>query len=189
MSVARSNVNRKEIYKAVDAYIERNYEEEVSEPSRSVFDVLKDKLFGSFELPTIMTGPDVGSAIDALMEAAEDTFANVLLSLIKSKGKNPVDIYTKAGITKQHFYKIKHNSDYQPTKETAMAFAIALQLTLDETADLLERAGFTLSKSSKRDLIVEYFIKERMYDVDEINFNLDERGFSTLTNRRSAKDE
>ena len=181
--------NRDRLYRQVQAYIDANYEPDSSGTSWNPLDILKNKLHDMLGRPTIMTGPDVGSAIDALMEAAEDTFANVLLSLIKSKGKNPVDIYTKAGITKQHFYKIKHNSDYQPTKETAMAFAIALQLTLEETADLLERAGFTLSKSSKRDLIVEYFIKERMYDVDEINFNLDERGFSTLTNRRSAKDE
>ena len=177
------------LYRKVEAYIDANYEPEGSSSSWNPFDILKGKILDTIGVPPILGGPGQVDAIDALMSMAEDTFAEALLSLIRSKGKNAVDIYTKAGITKQHFYKIKRNSDYQPTKETAIAFAVALQLTLEETADLLERAGFALSKSSKRDLIVEYFIKERIYDVDEINFNLDSRGFPTLTNRRSGKDE
>jgi len=181
--------NRDVLYHEVEEYIEKNYENDSSGSSWNPLNILKGKLSDIFGRPNIFIGQSPEDPIDAFMSLAEETFAETLLSLIRHKGKKAVDIYTKAGISKQHFYKIKNNSDYQPTKETAMAFAIALQLTLEETADLLERAGFALSKSSKRDLIVEYFIKERIYDVDEINFNLDVRGFSTLTNRRSAKDE
>lgn len=111
----------------------------------------------------------------------------MLLSIIERKGKKISDIYNKAGITKQHFSKIKNNPEYQPSKNTALALAVALNLNLEETEDLIGRAGFTLSKSSKSDLIVEYFIREKIYDVDEINYNLDIRGFETLTNSRNEK--
>ena len=132
------------------------------------------------------SGHALKSVLDAIMSKADKTFAERLLYLIERSGRSPTDIYTKAGITKQHFYKIKIHADYKPTKETALAFAVALRLSLDETKDLIGRAGFTLSPSSKSDLIVEYFIKEGIYDVDELNYNLDVRGLGTLTNRRNG---
>ena len=129
---------------------------------------------------------DMNKILDALMSKADKTFAERLLYLIEQSGRSPTDIYTKAGITKQHFYKIKSNPDYKPTKETALAFAVALRLSLEETNDLIGRAGYTLSHSSKSDIIVEYFIKEGIYDVDELNFNLHSRKLGTLTNRRNG---
>lgn len=120
------------------------------------------------------------------MSATDKTFVERLLFLMERSGKAPSEIYTKAGVTRQHFYKIRNNLDYKPTKETALAFAIALRLSLEETKDLIGRAGFMLSSSSKSDRIVEYFIKEGIYDVDEINYNLDARGLGTLTNRRNG---
>ena len=117
------------------------------------------------------------------------TFSERLMSLIKIKGIRPQDIYVKADITKQHFSKIKNNVDYQPAKGTAIALAISLHLTLEETNDLLCRAGYILSHSIKPDLIVEYFIKEKFYDIDEINIQLHRHGFKTLTNNREFKDK
>ena len=96
--------------------------------------------------------------------------------------------YNKAGIAKSVFSKIKSDSDYHPTKETALAFAVALHLNLEETSDLIGRAGYTISHSSESDLIVEYFIEHRMWNIDEINYQLDFRGHKTLTNWRKTKD-
>jgi len=125
--------------------------------------------------------------LESFLKLTEKTFSEMLLSIIESKGKKISDIYNKAGITKQHFSKIKNNPEYQPSKNTALALAVALNLNLEETEDLIGRAGFALSASSKSDLIVKYFIKEKIYDVDEINYNLDVRGFDTLTNSRNEK--
>ncbi|MBE6095112.1 MAG: XRE family transcriptional regulator [Schwartzia succinivorans] len=124
--------------------------------------------------------------LDEIMSTTDKTFVERLLFLMERTGKAPSEIYTKAGVTRQHFYKIRTNIDYKPTKETALAFAIALRLSLEETKDLIGRAGFMLSPSSKSDRIVEYFIKEGIYDVDEINDNLNIRGLGTLTNRRNG---
>ena len=117
------------------------------------------------------------------------TFSERLISLIKIKGMKPRDVYFKADITKQHFSKIKNNIDYQPAKGTAIAFALALNLNVEETNDLLRRAGYILSHSIKSDLIVEYFIKEKFYDVDEINIQLHAHGFTPLTNNREIKEK
>lgn len=185
--MAKGSIDRDRLYQAVDSYIEDNYEEDGS--SLGILDIIKGRIFDKLGMPTILSGPDITDALDDLMRTEGETFSEALLAFIKDRGKKPVDIYTRAGISRQHFHKITHSTDYQPTKETALAFAVALKLSLDETAELLESAGYILSKKNKRDLIVEYFIKEKIYDVDEINFNLDERGFSTLTNRRSGKDD
>ena len=95
-------------------------------------------------------------------------------------------MYLKAGITKQHFSKIRTNPDYQPSKETALAFAIVLKLSVADTKELIASAGFTLSCSNRRDLAVECLIKEGVYDIDTVNLVLDELGFSPLTNRRNV---
>ena len=126
--------------------------------------------------------------LDAVLQLAEKSFAERLMLLIKKSGAKAADVYGKAGITKQHFSKIKNHADYQPSKETALAFAIVLHLSLAEAEDLIGRAGFKLSESSKRDLIVRFFIEKKIYDVDIINEQLYARGFLPLTNRRRMKD-
>ena len=111
--------------------------------------------------------------LEDALETIEEGFSPYLLSLIKEKGLSEVDCYKKAHASRQLFSKIRSNADYQPTKETAIAFALALHLSLEETDNLLERAGFSLSHSSKADLIVEYFIKHEQYDLLIINEALD----------------
>ena len=119
------------------------------------------------------------SLVDSL-KAADAGFSETLLKMIDATGKKDSEIYKKACISKQHFSKIRNNPNYQPTKQTAIAFALALELDLEQTLDLIGRAGFTLSKSSKFDLIIRYFIEHKEYNVVAINVALYEFDQSLL---------
>lgn len=117
------------------------------------------------------SAPKKRSLADSLREA-DAGFSETLLSLIDKSGKKDSEIYKKACISRQHFSKIRNNPHYQPTKPTAIALALALELDLEGTYDLLGRAGFTLSKSSKFDLIIRYFIERKEFNVVAINVAL-----------------
>ena len=109
-----------------------------------------------------------GSLSDMLDEL-DAGFSETLLKLIDRTGKKDSEIYKKANVDRKLFSKIRNNPDYKPSKATAIAFAIALELDLEETRDFIARAGFALSRSSKFDVIIEYFIKQKNYDVFAIN--------------------
>ena len=99
-------------------------------------------------------------------------FSESLLQLIDKTGKKDSEIYKKANISKQHFSKIRNNPHYQPTKATAIAFALALELDVDQTNELISKAGYTLTNSSKFDVIIQYFIQQKNYNIVEINIAL-----------------
>ena len=153
---------------------------------------LRYSSFATYRLGTDAIEPSIGGArwaLDFLLEKLEPTFSESLMELIEKKGRTPAEIYTKAGVTKSHFAKIKADKDYHPSKETALAFAVVLHLGLKETAELIKRAGYALSHSNESDLIVEYFITKGIYSVDSINEQLCLRGHKPLTNWRKLKDE
>ena len=119
-------------------------------------------------------------SLEDMLKQEDAGFTETLLKLIDQSGKKDSEIYKKANISKQHFSKIRNNPHYKPTKPTAIALALALELDLPTTKDLIGRAGYALTNSSKFDLIIRYFIENRQYNVVEINCVLFEHDQSLL---------
>ena len=119
-------------------------------------------------------------SVEEVLMAEDIGFSEALLNLIDQSGKKDSEVYKKANISKQHFSKIKNNPHYQPTKSTTLALAIALELDLPQTKELIGRAGYALTNSSKQDLIVKYFIEQKNYDINDINITLYEFDQSLL---------
>ena len=130
----------------------------------------EEELFSSQSFP--MEGSVPAPDLAKILQEADEGFSESLLRLIDEKGMTDAQCYNKANIDKRLFSKIRSNPEYRPSKPTVFAFAIALELSLQETRELLKKAGFAISHSSKFDIIVEYFIKKRQYNIFEINNTL-----------------
>ncbi|MCR4945766.1 MAG: macro domain-containing protein [Lachnospiraceae bacterium] len=121
--------------------------------------------------PSAMAVPAKRSLED-LMANVGETWQESLFRMIDEKGYTDTEVYKRANVDRKLFSKIRSNVSYQPRKITAVAFALALELSLDETKDFLGRAGYALSPSSRFDLIIEYFIEQEVYDIYTINLAL-----------------
>jgi len=129
-------------------------------------EVLEEADLIKYNAPSSMQAP---TGIDDLVGNLDEPFSATLLRLIDAREKTDVEVYKRANLDRKLFSKIRTGKGYMPSKRTAVALAVALELSLDETDDLLERAGYALSHSQKFDVIVEYFIVSGNYDIFEIN--------------------
>lgn len=122
----------------------------------------------------------MGSSLEEYLRNAERTFSEALLDLLRERDGKGSEVYKRAEISKQLFSKILSNRDYKPTKDTAIQLAIGLQLDLVQTQKLLEKAGYALTRSSKADLVVQYYIERQIYSVTFINEALSDCGLPLL---------
>lgn len=127
------------------------------------------KMAGSEMLRNNMAALPVKRSLEDVVKNVSETWSESLLRLITERGYTDTEVYKRANVDRKLFSKIRSNKDYQPKKNTAVAFALALRLNLDETKDFLRRAGYAFSPSSKFDLIIEYSIENGVYDLMLIN--------------------
>lgn len=119
--------------------------------------------------------------IDKVLDQKKESFSEKLLRLIDEKELKDSDVYKSANIDRRLFSKIRGDADYMPSKKTAISFCLALQLEIDEAEELLKSAGYSLSMSSRFDLIIRYFIENKEYNINFINIVLDDYGEGTLS--------
>ena len=116
---------------------------------------------------------NISSLNETLDQTVNQTFVERVIALIRVKNVKDSAVYKAAQIDRRLFSKMMSDRAYKPAKDTAIALALALQLPLTQANDLLSRAGYTFSHSSKRDVVIEYFFRERIYNLTDINLVLD----------------
>ncbi len=124
-------------------------------------------------------------SLDDVVKNLDKTFMELVFSFADEKGMTDVEVQKKANLDRKAFSKLKCGTTKNPSKSTALALAVALELSLDDTKDLLSRAGLALSPCSKQDLIVQYFIEREAYDIYAINIALFEHGEQLLGTQAS----
>ena len=155
------------LFADIAAYIDDHYVDAHTDSRRERMrrmGVVESRMLTAYE-----DAPMATSGLDEALAHLDAGFSETLLKLIDRSGKKDSEIYKKANVDRKLFSKIRSNPAYRPSKPTAVAFAVALELSLPETRDLIARAGYALSASSKFDVIVEYFIARKNYNIFEIN--------------------
>ena len=157
------------VYIVIFAYIDDRYVEEHRDSYAERISRLRS--LAAEESCPIPAAPMVAKAasLDDALKQIDESFSEMLLRKIDECGMTDAECYKKANIDRKLFSKIRSDKLYRPSKPTVIAFALALELPLDELKDMLSKAGFALSHSSKFDIIVEYFVERGNYNVFEIN--------------------
>jgi O-acetyl-ADP-ribose deacetylase (regulator of RNase III) len=155
------------LYSSITQYIDERYVEEKPAARRRSEALLEDSMMSPVESQAIPRKSK--RSLDEVLGQMDETFSKSLIRLIDEKDIKDSVVYKKANVDRKLFSKIKNDVFYKPSKPTAIAFAIALELNLDETRDLLMKAGYALSSSSKSDIIIQYFIEQNNYNIYEIN--------------------
>ena len=167
----------KKVFTKMDEYIDDRY---VDEHANSRHYSEDEQRIRAYSERNISLSPERFNRTDTLEDALlqkPETFSKTVLRLIKEKGMTNAQCYKKANVDKKLFSKIKLNPQYKPEKKTALALAIALELSIKDTNILLAKAGLTLSPCNKEDIIVEYFIRRKQYNIFDINEALFDYGF------------
>lgn len=160
------------LFSDISEYIDDNYVEKHTEPKAERLRRQKLNLFKAGMICSTSAVCNLSICPDELkdiLKQTDESFSQMLLRKIDEKGMTDAQCYKKANIDRKLFSKIRSDKFYKPSKPTVIAFAIALELSLDETEDMLRKAGFALSHSNKFDIIIEYFINRGIYNIFEIN--------------------
>ncbi len=189
-------------YHNIEKYLNSNYEKNTNSWLSTIYDdpmftpIQTDAFFDTFS-STAVGGATVGALgsvigkhlyhrekrmnslsdrnnreLERIIDNVGETFQQCLFRLIDEQHRNDVDVYKGARIDKKLFSKIKSNVNYKPRKHTVFAFAVSLKLSLEETKELLSSAGLAISRSSKFDIIMQYAIEQKIYDIDQIDYIL-----------------